>query len=159
VVGTLLHAPSQPHTPLRPPPPPLLPRPPAPTHYATPQELFGFQRVFVPAGQTVTVFLGVQVRRDRSRTCGSGPVCSTCARLSHHPLMRPSTPPPLQARDLAAVVGLTAAEEAAAPRRTAGEVRARRVAVPGEYVLRIGVQGQGQAWSETRFTAVSADSE
>ena len=51
------------------------------------------------------------------------------------------------------MVGLTPEEEAASPPRSVGEVRARRVAVPGQYTLRVGVKGEGQAWSETRFTA------
>jgi beta-D-xylosidase 4 len=42
------------------------------------QELFGFERVFVPAGQTVTVWLGVsarhltQVLQDGSRAAAPG---------------------------------------------------------------------------------------
>lgn len=74
--------------------------------------------MWVPAGQSVTVFLGVQ------------------------------------ARDLTTVVPLSPQEEAAAPPRVPGEVRARRVAVPGTYTLRVGLRRPGQAWSETVFTAV-----
>ena len=77
------------------------------------QELFGFQRVHVPAGQSVTVWLGLSARQltaiveDGSGVAGDA-----------HPL---------------------------AP-------RVRRLAAPGEYKVRFGVQAEGQQWSEMPVT-------
>jgi hypothetical protein len=76
------------------------------------QQLFGFERVFVPAGQTVTVWLGVA------------------------------------ARSLTRVVD--SAENIGTPEFP---LRIKRVAVPGQYTVRIGVRGPGTDENEVAETS------
>ncbi len=63
---------------------------------------------------------------------------------------------PVPARRLTAGEPLSALEDAARGPRAAGEARAARRAVAGEYILTVGVEHPLQAWSRTSFEAVPA---